>query len=206
MVVLGNSNVAEREADVERCHSENVPVLKRYGGGGAVVLYPGCVILSLGCWVRSAFDNEKYFRLINEAVLDLLRSAYSGLDGLSQKGISDLCAGERKFAGTSLFRTKNYLLYQASLICDLDVDTIAKYLRHPSKEPDYRAKRSHKDFLVGLKDVDSRMSVKSVEALCVEDAVSIFNEALTGELIAPVPEQFKNIEARVQRASSSSAP
>ncbi|MEW6486848.1 MAG: lipoate--protein ligase family protein, partial [Thermodesulfobacteriota bacterium] len=45
-VVLGRSNRAEREADLGACAADGVPVLRRRGGGGAVVLAPGCLVAS----------------------------------------------------------------------------------------------------------------------------------------------------------------
>ena len=143
IVVLGSANVAEREADVEACAAAQVPVLKRYGGGGAVVLHDGCVVVSLGCWVRQHFQNKLYFERVNAAVIDALALAWPPLAGLTQRGLSDVVFGDRKVAGTSLFRSRNYLLYQASLLVDPKLALIERFLRHPSREPDYRAGRAH---------------------------------------------------------------
>jgi lipoate-protein ligase A len=46
-VVLGRGNSLEREVRQEACGTDGVPVLRRLGGGGAVVLSPGCVVVSL---------------------------------------------------------------------------------------------------------------------------------------------------------------
>ena len=52
LVVLGSGNDEEREVNSAECLTCQIPVLRRYGGGGTVVLYPGCVVVSVGCWVR----------------------------------------------------------------------------------------------------------------------------------------------------------
>lgn len=149
MVVLGRSNQPEREVYVDRCRDDQVPVLKRYGGGGTVLLHPGCLVISCGAWVSSPYDNDRYFRKLNQAVISTIQQRVSGLD-LMQKGFSDIVVGSRKIAGTSLFRSRNYLLYQASLLLDAELELIERYLRHPSREPDYRASRRHRDFIAGL--------------------------------------------------------
>ncbi len=149
IVVLGRSNQAEQEVYVERCHAAAVPILKRYGGGGTVLLYPGCMVLSCGAWVSSPYDNDRYFSKLNGSVMRTIERRLPGLD-LAQKGYSDIVVGSQKIAGTSLFRSRQYLLYQASLLFDLDISSIETYLKHPSREPEYRAARSHRDFLAGL--------------------------------------------------------
>ena len=62
-VVLGSSNKKELEVNEENCAAEGIEVFKRYGGGGTVVLYKDSLVVSVGCWVRSIYDNDKYFRL-----------------------------------------------------------------------------------------------------------------------------------------------
>jgi lipoate-protein ligase A len=82
----------------------------------------------------------------------VLREHY-GLE-LVERGISDLAhegpAGLRKVMGCSLYMPRDFALYLASLLVRPDYGEIARYLAHPSREPDYRAGRGHEDFLVGL--------------------------------------------------------
>ena len=204
VVVLGSSNDPAIECHVEQCEEDQVPVLKRYGGGGTVVLYSGCVIVSVGCWVSDHFYNDRYFRILNGALNSCLHANFSFFAGLSQNGISDLVAGDRKFGGTSMFRSRNYLLYQASLIVDCDYSLISRYLAHPSREPDYRRGRRHKDFLTGLADVAAVRSRK----FSTEDVLQAFEKglhgyvlsAMGGEMIAPAVEQFPALQARMERS------
>lgn len=61
LVVLGSSNVVSTEVNQEYCDANGIPVTRRYGGGGTVVLYPGCVVVTIGLWVKDAFNNSLYF-------------------------------------------------------------------------------------------------------------------------------------------------
>src|SRR5262245_20123566 len=76
LVVIGNSNDAAAECYLERCDADHVEVLQRYGGGGAVVLYNGCVIISLGLWVKDYYRNGFYFTQLNDAVIATLAKTF----------------------------------------------------------------------------------------------------------------------------------
>jgi lipoate-protein ligase A len=198
VIVLGSSNKAELELHLDGCKNSGVPVLKRYGGGGTVLLYPGCVVVSVGLWVKEPYENQRYFALLNQTVSSTLASYWPCLKGLEQNGISDIVMGDKKVAGTSMFRSRNYLLYQASLIVDLDIELLSKCLKHPTKEPDYREGRGHEDFLVGLSDLDDEITAGKVELLLRKGLGAALVESFdgAGELIDPVESQIVHLKKR----------
>jgi len=200
IVVLGSSNKVESEVVHQNCIQDGVAVLRRYGGGGTVVLYPGCVIVSLGVWVKRQFYNDLYFRLLNQAVIEVLKKRVDGGVDLSQNGISDIVSCDRKFCGTSMFRSRNYLLYQASIICDLDLSLVDRYLQHPSKEPEYRANRSHKDFLVGLLDLHPELTTDVVCDVMSSSLTDEVQNSLGEEYCSVAEEQVSCLIDRVNRA------
>jgi lipoate-protein ligase A len=202
IVVLGSSNVASSEADEATCLADGIQVLKRYGGGGTVVLHQGCAIVSLGLWVRQHFQNAFYFRHLNAAVISALAARWPELSTLTQSGISDLTARDRKVGGTSLFRSRNYLLYQASLLVDPRMDLIDRYLRHPTKEPDYRRGRSHGDFLTGLATLTSDITPSSCAAALSTHLPAALDSTLADELMPSFPDQLPALHSRAQRESS----
>lgn len=198
-VVLGSGNRFEVECKVDNCLADQIPVLKRHGGGGTVVLHDGCIIISIGCWLRKAFQNDFYFRLVNGSIGTILNSLSELLPKVEQKGISDLVAGNKKIGGTSMFRSKNYMLYQLSLLVDPKVDLIERYLDHPSKEPDYRKGKSHRDFIAGIQTWDNHLSVDRVRKALKDDLEKQMRVDLGDELSTPRSEQYKNITNRISR-------
>ena len=46
-VVLGRSSQIAREANVDACRADNIPILRRCSGGCAVVIGPGCLMYSV---------------------------------------------------------------------------------------------------------------------------------------------------------------
>jgi lipoate---protein ligase len=201
LIVLGSSNVPDTEVNLAYCLNQGIPVEKRYGGGGTVVLYSGCVVVSAGIWVRQHFQNQEYFRRINQAVIDVLAEINPVLKELDQRGLSDISFNGRKIAGTSLFRSRNYLLYQGSVVVAPNLQLINNCLLHPTKEPDYRAGRSHGDFLISLKEICG-LDVDEVRAkfdLKMKDSIV---KNLGAEFIGPDKAQFPALIARLQRSRS----
>ncbi len=161
MIVLGRSNQAAVEVYEERCHEDDVPIIRRRGGGGTVVLAPGMVVISMVMQVDHQLHFQQYFREINIAIIEALQTL--GISELSQRGHSDICLGDRKILGSSMYGSKNLLFYTASLLVADNFTLIDRYLRHPSKEPDYRQGRSHQEFLAAIGLVYPHLSAQDVK-------------------------------------------
>ncbi len=199
-VVLGSGNQLDLECRVDSCVDHRLKVYRRYGGGGAVVLHPGCLIVSLGTWVKELYQNDFYFDLINQALISTLGSRWPILKDLYQDGISDLVFRGKKVMGSSMFRSRNYLLYQASLLFDPKVDEISRFLAHPSKEPGYRKGKKHGDFLTGLGEIVPQMTIQELTKCFVTDLECDLRKGLGDHLRAPCQSQMKNLEKRLGRA------
>jgi lipoate-protein ligase A len=141
VVVLGRSRRAQEDVELERCAEDGVPVLRRAGGGGIL-------IVSVAGGTSLPFHLIEHMNAVNALVVAALESL--GVKNLAIRGISDIACGDRKLAGSSLYRTKDTVLYQGSILVQPDFALFDRYLRHPSKEPDYRKGRSHRDFLTSL--------------------------------------------------------
>lgn len=202
MVVLGSGNDPSLEVDTAACQAVSAPILRRYGGGGTVVLYPGCVVLSVGCWVKEQFQNSFYFSRLNQALIESLAKGWSAFAKLSQAGISDIVFGDKKVAGTSMFRSRNYLLYQASILVDLDANLVGNLLKHPTKEPDYRKGRCHSDFLTSLREVHPLTeSAAEIAKVLKREFESDMTTCLGDHLIEVINSQTSALTARLGRAS-----
>ncbi len=173
-VVLPRSRAPEREVFLERCAADRVPVVVRPSGGGAVVLGPGTVAASLLVAADPAVRfPEPYFRRLCGAVAEAL--AERGVPGVAMRGVSDLCLGERKVAGSSLRLAGGRVLFQLSLLVDPDLALLERYLRHPSREPAYRRGRPHREFVTSLRAAGF--------ALAPEEAVAAVRARLAREIL-----------------------
>jgi lipoate-protein ligase A len=148
-VVLGAGRPAEGDAYLERAAEERVPVWRRKGGGGTVVLSPGQAVLALVTEVSSPFRNREYACEIGGWCIRALERL--GVSGVERRGVSDLAIRERKILGSSIYRSKLILFYQASLLVCPEMSLFSRYLRYPSRVPEYRQGRSHEEFCTSLR-------------------------------------------------------
>ncbi|GAK57979.1 putative lipoate-protein ligase [Candidatus Vecturithrix granuli] len=148
VVVLGRGNQAEREVCQDRCQDDHIPIIRRRGGGGTVVLSPGTLVISLVKRVQHQYHFHEYFQQINTYIIEALESL--GIKNLNQQGYSDICIRDRKILGSSMYRSRDILFYTASLMIANDLTLLDRYLKHPSKEPEYRQGRSHLEFVTTL--------------------------------------------------------
>ncbi len=147
--VLGASGRPEQDLHLDALAADGVPWHFRRGGGGTVVLGPGQVVLALVTEVDSPFKNREYAGAINEWIVESL--ARLGVHEVTPEGISDLAIRDKKIVGTSIYRTRLVLFYQASLLVDVDLRLFTRYLAMPTKVPDYRRGRTHEEFCTTLR-------------------------------------------------------
>jgi lipoate---protein ligase len=148
LIVLGKGSDPEGELELDLCLADGIPLQRRRGGGCAVVLDPGCVLVSTAIRAAGIGHNKAHFGRLTDWMTDAL--ATIGFPNIKGDGISDLVLGDRKVAGTCLYRRKDLLLYSASLLVTPDVERMERYLAHPPREPAYRRGRAHRDFVGGL--------------------------------------------------------
>jgi lipoate-protein ligase A len=146
--VLGAAGRPDADLLLDKLLEDGVPWKRRRGGGGTVVLGPGQVVLALVTEVDSPFRNREYAAEINSWIVESLASL--GVRGAHPEGISDLAIGARKIVGTSIYRTRRVLFYQASLLVCSDISVFTRYLAMPARVPEYRQGRTHEEFCTTL--------------------------------------------------------
>lgn len=172
ILVLGNSQSPEIELNVEHVVTDGIPVYQRKGGGGAVLLTPGCVCLAWRMEKGKDFGIADYFGSGNGLVTQVLRDAY-GIEALP-RGISDLAVqtadGVRKISGSSLYLPRECAFYLVSILVNARIADWDRFLAHPSREPDYRGGRKHEEFVTNLTELNAKITPEGLrEAL--EEAV-----------------------------------
>ena len=152
-VVVGYANKVDTEVNVAACEAGGVPVFRRCSGGGTVVQLPGGLNYSLILRITETGPTRS-ISAANQFIMEKNRAALATLfpgAAISVRGHTDLCLGERKFAGNSQRRRKQFLLFHGTLLLDCNLQCISELLRMPSLEPDYRASRPHAEFVTNLK-------------------------------------------------------
>jgi lipoate-protein ligase A len=148
VVVVGRNGDVVADVIQERCRADDVRVLRRFSGGGAVVLGPGClnyaVVLSLGS-CPALTSVAAGFRLVLERIVAAL-----DISGLAIAGGTDLALDGRKVSGNAQRRGCRALIHHGTLLYGFDPLLAARYLKEPARQPAYRAARRHAEFIGSL--------------------------------------------------------
>lgn len=157
-VVVGYGQNVEKEARITDCETLGIPVLRRCSGGGAVVQGPGCLNYGLVLRIPEAGPLTTIAGT-NQWIMERQRAALSTLLDVPVvvRGHTDLAlvrdGRELKFSGNAQRRKRRALLFHGTVLLQFDLPLIGRLLRTPSWAPEYRAGRSHLDFVAntGLK-------------------------------------------------------
>ena len=157
-VVVGYANQAALEVDLEACRAGNIPVLRRCSGGGTVLQGIGCLnytlILQIEGNQRLPEEAQALSSITstNGFILERNRAALEPLlkKAIAIQGQTDLATGGLKFSGNAQRRQRRCLIFHGTFLLQFDIAQVGKYLRMPSKQPNYRRNRSHAEFLTNL--------------------------------------------------------
>lgn len=147
-IVLGLSNHLSAEVETAACAQQGVPILRRVSGGGTVVQGPGCLSYALTLLIPDAGPLATITGT-NRHVMEIQRAALEKLLGepVAVRGHTDLETGGRKFSGNAQKRGRRAVLFHGTILHAADLELINQLLRHPSREPDWRNRRTHAEFV-----------------------------------------------------------
>ncbi len=149
-IVLGQSNEMEASVFMENAKADGIPVLKRPSGGETVILSPKTIVISVLKRGDPLTSPRLYFESYNQKIIQSLENL--GISNLRTDGISDICIGDKKILGSSIYRNKDLVLYHAVLNRAESPALMERYLKHPLREPKYRQNRSHASFVTSLEN------------------------------------------------------
>ncbi|HSW86425.1 MAG TPA: lipoate--protein ligase family protein, partial [Rhabdochlamydiaceae bacterium] len=147
-IVMGISGKPEELIDQKKLNEDPVPVIKRFSGGGTVIVDSNTLFISF------IFQKELHrFPAYPEPILkwsaELYQSSFM-LDSFHLRE-NDYVIGEKKCGGNAQYIRKDRWLHHTSFLWDFHQENM-HYLLHPKKTPKYRSGRSHEEFLCRLSD------------------------------------------------------
>jgi len=151
-IVLGRASVAEDDVELTAAKLDNILVLRRSSGGGTVLQGPGCLnfalVLALKRYPDLASIRRSYVFILNKIMASVKKS---GVDA-EFRPVSDLVVKgtDKKFSGNAQRRGRNFILHHGTILYGFDLPLISRYLKIPKKMPDYRANRTHADFVANI--------------------------------------------------------
>ena len=151
-VVLGSSSHVSQEVDLAACEAAGVGLVRRPSGGLTVVVGPGCLMWTVVArWPEPAPSIDRVHAAVLDPLAEALRAAGRPVVRCGSSDLAIESAGElRKVSGNALRVRRQAVLYHGTLLDAFDLGLVTRVLRHPPREPDYRAGRDHDSFLANL--------------------------------------------------------
>ena len=155
-IVMGISGNPEELLDVERVQRDRIPVIKRFSGGGTVVVDENTLFFTF-IMAKEELDVPAFPEPILRWSADLYTQAWQ-IPGFQLRE-NDYCIGDKKCGGNAQYIKKDRWLHHTSFLWDYSEKNM-NYLRLPAKRPKYRHNRNHADFLTRLKDHTSNSLIE----------------------------------------------
>lgn len=183
-VILGAGCRLADDVDEAACRRDGVPILRRASGGGTVLLGSGCLCYTLILAHERAADLQE-IRSSYTFILERLRDSLDGiLPGITCAGTSDLAVGNLKFSGNAQQRKRRHLLHHGTILYGFDLRKIGEYLRQPTRQPAYRDRRAHEEFLTNLPVEVEEIQTRLRAAWGADNGFSAWPVATVRELVA----------------------
>lgn len=176
-VVLGRACRLIDDVHLAACEQDGVPVLRRASGGGTVLQGPGCLSYAFVLPLEW-HPHLANIRSTNQFILERVAAALHRWEPTTAfRGISDLAIGEMKISGNAQRRTRHALLFHGTILHGMPAHFIARYLKQPARQPDYRQDRPHTAFLqtIGAPPEDIKLAI--AEAWCAGSKLDVWPEA-----------------------------
>jgi lipoate-protein ligase A len=144
-IVMGISGKAEILIHEDQV-PPSIPILRRFSGGGTVIIDENTVFITFIC-NKESHPFPAYPEPILRWAASMVAPATPGL----KLRENDFVIGEKKCGGNALYIKKDRWLIHTSFLWDYDPSKMA-LLKHPPKTPTYRVGRSHEEFICRLSE------------------------------------------------------
>jgi lipoate-protein ligase A len=146
-IVMGISGNPEELLYQEKLLSAPIPVIRRYSGGGTVVVDENTLFVSF------LFQKESHsFPAFPEKIMQWSSDLYQEALQIPSFAFreNDYVIDQRKVGGNAQYIQRTRWLHHTSFLYDFQEERM-DYLKLPQKRPSYRKERSHTDFLTKLR-------------------------------------------------------
>ena len=151
-VLIGRHQDLSREIDLEYCAKHRIGTVRRITGGGAIYLDEG----QLG-WELVFHRKSLGIAALPDLAREICNAAAAGLKALGVdakfRPRNDIEVDGRKISGTGGFYDGDVLIYQGTVLVDLNPQRMVSALRVPQSKLDKRALDSAAQRVVTLKEL-----------------------------------------------------
>lgn len=157
-IVMGLSGKVSELVEIQPVLQDQVPVVRRFSGGGTVIVDQGTVFVTFICNKSAVPGLQPYPRDIMSWSGQLYSKVFDKFGEFHLRE-NDYAFNHRKFGGNAQSITrKTRWVHHTSFLWDYDVNNM-DYLKIPKRAPEYRLSRNHTDFLCRMKEFIPSRSV-----------------------------------------------
>lgn len=143
-IIVGKNQNTYEEVNTNYVEENNVKVVRRFSGGGAV--YHDLGVLNFCFITKDDGKSFRNFKRFTQPIIDALHDM--GVKGAELKGRNDLMINDQKFSGNAMYTSHGRMTAHGTLMLDSQIDAVVGALR-PKK---------HKLESKGIKSVRSRVT------------------------------------------------
>ena len=143
-IIIGKNQNAYEEVNTTYVEENNVNVVRRFSGGGAV--YHDLGVLNFCFITKDDGDSFRNFAKFTQPVIDALHKM--GVEDAELRGRNDLVIGDKKFSGNAMYTKNGRMTSHGTLMFDSQIDAVVGALK-PKK---------HKLESKGIKSIRSRVT------------------------------------------------
>lgn len=149
-IVVGRFGKIEELIKLEIAEKMKLPVIRRFSGGGTVVVDQNTFFLSF-IMNKTSLSQTLWPQAVMQWHYKIIQESFHPypIDLHEQ----DLCIKKRKFAGQAQSFARDRFVHHSTFLLAYCPDKMSS-LNIPLKQPQYRKQRKHEDFLITLKQID----------------------------------------------------
>lgn len=154
-VVIGKNQCAKDQCNLELMKKNNILLARRSSGGGAV--YHDLGNLNFTFISRNKdFNISKHLQVIKESLKEFEIEAYFS-------GRNDLLVDGYKISGQAYLKTNNVSLHHGTLLVNVDLNDLTKYLKKDEDKLKTHGVKSHIQRVKNISDFNNKVNISNIK-------------------------------------------
>ncbi|MGX7030086.1 lipoate--protein ligase [Vagococcus zengguangii] len=159
-IIIGRNQNTIEEINLDYVEENNIHVVRRLSGGGAV--YHDFGNLNFSFIMPDDGESFRDFKKLTSPIIEALHSM--GVTGAELKGRNDLVIGDKKFSGNAMYATNGRMFAHGTIMLDSDVNEVVKALKVRKDKIESKGIKSIRSRVTNIKpyldDVYQNLSTK----------------------------------------------
>ncbi len=147
VVIIGKHQNPWEEANLPFLREQNIPLLRRISGGGAVYHDPGNLNFSFITQYRKSRFNK--YREFTRPMIETLRELGVPAELNSR---NDIVIGERKISGNAQFTSKNRMLSHGTLLFNTNLENLRTALKTEHRDIESKSIKSVRSRVTNIRE------------------------------------------------------